>query len=205
MAENENLTGKNGAGYGESDEATSRNGLGLEPANPSPESPGKSEVPEWVTQDPAAAYRELQKARDEAAKYRQLKQEQEAARQKALEEQGDFKALYEELKAKHDSAAQRLETYEQKVKAAVETRSKALPESVQTLLSGLEPGDALAWLEAHADEFVQRPRAPKMDAGVSGDQPGVNSVKLTPEQIQMAQRMGIPPEKLAEQIKRRMG
>jgi len=201
VAETENLTDKNGAGYSDSDDPQS-GGPGAQ--NPNPVSPGESDgVPDWVKDDPVKAYQLLQEARQEAGKYRQLKQEQEAARKKALEEQGEYKALYEELKAEHDSAAEKLDAYQQKVKGAVEKRLESLPESISTLLSGLEPAEALAWLEAHADEYQPTPRAPQMNAGVTGDRP--DSVNLTNEQLQIAQKMGISPEKFAEQIKARRG
>ena len=167
--------------------------------NPSLESP-EDDLPDWV-KDPQRAYAQIQKLRDESAKYRQLKQQEEDRRRSELEEQGNFKALYEELKAQHDGTASKLEAYEQKVKGAVEKRLESLPKSISSLLSGLEPAEALAWLEANADEFQPKPKAPQMDAGVSGDRP--DSLNLSAEQLQIAQRMGIAPEKFAEQLKAR--
>lgn len=163
------------------------------------ESPG-NEVPEWVV-DPERAYAEIQKLREEAKQLRTLKQQIEAQKREELEQQGEFKALYEQLKAKQDALEKQLETERQMQQIVADPRFQQLPQGVQQLLKGSSPDEALSWLEANAHEF-NRPKAPATDAGVQGDRSS-GALKLTPEQLEMAAKFGITPERYAEQLQRR--
>ena len=168
-----------------------------------PIAPGDT-VPDWVRNDPAAAYRELQKLRQENADKRirlqQIEQQVQAERDKALAEQGDYKTLYESLQAKVEPLEETAQQLEATLAQMVKARRQNVPEYLHELLDGLDPVQQLAWLDANADKLTPQ-SAPATDAGAQGDR--VKQQQLSPELSNMAKKMGITPERLQQRLEGR--
>lgn len=170
------------------------------PATPDasgPEAQSIDELPEWARK----LVREL---RQENAQHRTEKRAAEhaadEAERKRLADQQQWKELAEKLQA--DMAALRpqvdaAQAYRDTIAATVEARIKAVPEQMRSLVPAFDdPAKTLQWLDANA-AVLSTPRPPQMDAGVGGDT-GKN-IALTPEEMEMAQRMNIAPEKMLAQ------
>jgi DNA repair exonuclease SbcCD ATPase subunit len=112
------------------------------PPSPPAESPKKDPLP------PDVAAAELERARKEAAGYRErlrkLESDAEAAQKKALEEQGKFKELYEAEQKRAKELESKAHGYESAFKAQVDAEIAGVPEHLRKYAPA-DPAAALAW------------------------------------------------------------
>ena len=172
-------------------------------AQESNSSKGKiEELPDWVQQ----MIRDL---RHEAAGNRvALKEQEKQAREREqarLVEEGKWKELAEsranEL-AQYQPYKERAETLEAQLRAHNEARIKRVPEDMRTIIpTEYAPEKLSAWLDANESKLV-RPPAPDLDAGAGrGGAGSMATIKLTPEQKQLAEQARMTPEQYAAQLK----
>lgn len=186
--------------------------------------PPGADTPEWVKQNPDAAYGEIQKLRKEAADNRtrskdiearltafekeqaNAEKERRAAEEKRLAENQEFQALAEQRKEELTAAQQaitdletkaaRVEQLETFLRQSAETRTQALPERYQSMVPQFDdPLQTLAWLDANAQHFAAPP-APQTDAGAVGDVTP-KDLKLSDAERKAADAMKISHEKYA--------
>lgn len=72
--------------------------------------------------------------------------EEEAAKQKALEEQGKFKELYEKNNADLEEIKPKLEKYENALKTFLESQIKNLPENLKSIMPDGDPVEQMNWI-----------------------------------------------------------
>jgi len=132
--------------------------------------------------------------------------EEQLREQELLKEQGKFKELYEKQTAEFarvQTEAQKAAAYQTAFQQSLDARIAAIPEGMRSLVpDGLEPLKLSEWLDKNSALLSNR-RAPNLDAGAggSGASPsGVKAVALSADQIQIAQAMGLTPERYAARL-----
>lgn len=153
-------------------------------------------------QEVAKLRAELERAREDAARYRVAKREESEARQKALEEQGQFKALAEERAKALAEYQQQLESmraieeqakrwaeYEQGELGRIDTAKAALPESVQRAIDAVPTLDGKrAVLEAFNAQGPRAKAAVDASAGPPAKGGEVDWASLSGEALRQASR-----------------
>lgn len=143
-----------------------------------------------------ARIKELNK---EAADRRHEAKREAEARQRLLEEQGEYKPLYEEAKSRlegYQTLEQRTQSLESVIQAGNEARIAQIPEHMRTLVpEGLTPEGVSKWLDKNL-HVLTVPPAPQTDAGVQGNPAA--GVKLSSEELEAAAIMEMTPEEYAE-------
>ena len=159
-------------------------------------------VPAVDPQEVAKLRSELERAREDAAKYRVAKREESEARQKALEEQGQYKALAEErAKALAEyqqqlsemqalsEKAQRWAEYEKGELGRIEEAKAALPESVQRAIDAVPTLDGKrAVLDAFNSQGPRAKAAVDASAGPPAKGGVVDWASLSGEALRQASR-----------------
>lgn len=161
------------------------------------------DVPQWVrdmitnVNARAAGYR---------AKLREVEEKASLAERQKLAEKEQYKELAASLQAELDKLKPQVDAAQamrEEIAAANKARIEALPEKLRTIVPDIDdPVKLQKWLDASA-AVLQAPRIPDMDAGIGGDQ-GKN-LALTPEELAIAQRMNISPEKMLAQKRQLQG
>lgn len=159
-----------------------------------------------IRRDPVGIARHVKELRAESATQRVKAREAEAQRQAAeearLANERKFEELAETRKRQLDEAKpklERLEALEAHLQKSVQARIEALPQRYRSMVPKFDdPLKTLDWLDANASLLVQQ-RAPDLDSGKSGERGGASAdaSKLTADQREMAQRLGISPEEYA--------
>jgi hypothetical protein len=144
---------------------------------------------------------EAKAAREERASIKQQLDSLNAGRQTELQKQGQWETIAKEKEAE----AARLKAFEERAtnlekmfRASNEERIKTIPDNkknlVLPLVDVMPPEKLQEYLNANPDLFVKQP-APDYDAGAgAGGSGGGHAVKLTPEELAMAKRIGVTPE-----------
>lgn len=192
-------------------EGGAASGTQQDDANPDQESGGaEQQLPPEIAKlideikaDPASFAKHVKDLRAEAAARRKalkdaedqrLREETERlANEKKFEElAGKLKGQLDQIQPKA-ARAEALETYLQE---SVQKRIEALPQQYRTMVPQYEdPLKTLQWLDANAAVLTAQ-RAPGLDGGAQGD--GKGQMKLTPEEIAIAQKLGLTPEQYAK-------
>jgi phage I-like protein len=142
---------------------------------------------------------EIRRLRDEAAKNRvaakRVEEESRKREQARLAEEGRWKELAAQREAELGQLVpyrERAETLEGLIRASNEKRVKEIREDMRAMVPTEYPPEKLAeWLDANLRLLTTKP-APSIDAGAGGS--GKAAVTLTPEQKEIARRMGVTEE-----------
>jgi len=170
--------------------------------NPTPDGAKKAEIPPV----PYERFNKVNEERQQLAD--RLEKLEKAARQKEaeeLEKNNEFKTLYEQSKQEAESLRaykQKAEQYENEARQRNQDRIAALPEERRSLVPDID--DALkldAWFSRNAGFLALPtiPNAPKMDGGAGG-MGSTKGARLTPEQKDMARKMGMSEDDFAKYL-----
>lgn len=153
-------------------------------------------LPQWAQDVIKGLRKEAGDYRVKARQAEEQRQQQEAER---LAKQGEWQKLAEQreaelaaLKPVSDKAA----ALEAKISATNEARIKAIPEAYRGMVPDYDdPVKVSEWLDKN-QAALQARQAPSLDGGAQGD--ASKNVKLTPEELAVAKRLGVSAEKYAE-------
>lgn len=175
-------------------------------ADDSPPASGQADdvasLPQWAQEI-------IRQARSDAAERRvalKKQQEEQATRDAArLAEEGKWKELAEARAKELDAlkpVSDRAAALEAKIQATNEARIKRIPENYRTAIpTQYTPEQLSEWLDANEQLFT-RPTAPNLDGG-AGSGGGAATAALTPELRAIAAKLGLKPEEMAAEMKRR--
>jgi len=140
------------------------------------------------------------KARDLEDKLRKFEEERQKEIEARLVEQQQYKELAEkrgkEL-AEIQAKAQKVDAYEQTLTDVYKASLAELPEDMRDLVPDeLTTQQKLNWLSKNKARLL-KPNSPNLGAGVRGGG-GSDDVKLTPEEMEVAQKFGMKPEEYAK-------
>jgi hypothetical protein len=129
-----------------------------DPQNPNPDPP----APAAGTHPPDVVARELEKARKDAAAYRErlrkFEIEAEEKQKAALAEQGKFKELYEAEKAQREAVAKERDAYVSEFQSVAEAEIATVPEQFRDLIPAGTEAQKLKWVrEAKAKGLFAAP------------------------------------------------
>ncbi len=143
---------------------------------------------------PKARFDEVNSARRVAEKRLAELEAKEAERNEAESlAKGEYTKLIDDLKPKAELA----KALEATVKEYFELELADVPEDRRDLIPDGDVATKLKWLKkAKLAGVFGTPKAPNLDAGVTGDK-GKPSLKLTDEERQLAQMAGMTPEQYA--------
>lgn len=162
---------------------------------------------------PADVQRYIDELKAESIKHRRQAKAQEDAARKAeeqrLAEAQEWKTLAEQRAARLaelEAIREQADAIQEAFAASVEARLKDVPKElrgslIEPVRAKLSPAEFAKWLDAN--EALWKPkRAPQMDAGAgsASSTSAGTSVRLTPEQVAMAQAMQITPERYAQRL-----
>lgn len=121
----------------------------------------------------------------------------EQAQQERLAKQGDFETLAQQRAAEVESLkpfAQRTSELEAVIREDNEAIIKSIPEQMRSIIPTDYPPEKLKrWLTTNMTLLSKQP-APNYDAGAGGGGGGSQPVKLSPDELAMAKRVGVTPE-----------
>jgi hypothetical protein len=121
----------------------------------------------------------------------------ERAQQERLAKQGDFETLAQQRAAEVESLkpfAQRTSELEAVIREDNEAIIKSIPEQMRSIIPTDYPPEKLKrWLTTNMTLLSKQP-APNYDAGAGGGGGGSQPVKLSPDELAMAKRVGVTPE-----------
>lgn len=135
------------------------------------------------------------------AEVARLKKEKDDAEAKALAEQGNWKAIAE--KAQKDleavqSKASQVDVYEKTLKETLAAELSTIPEELRGLVPAeLNTSQQLGWLSRNKATLM-KPVVGDIGSGRKGGGKPEQTVKLTPEQEQLAKSFGFTPEEYAK-------
>ncbi len=161
---------------------------------------------------PADVQRYIDELKAESIKHRrQVKAQEDAARkaeEQRLAEAQEWKTLAEQRAARLaelEAIREQADAIQEAFAASVEARLKDVPKELRASLiepirSSLSPAAFAKWLDAN--EAIWKPkRAPQLDAGAgSAASSSGTTVRLTPEQVAMAQAMNMSQERYAQRL-----
>lgn len=163
---------------------------------------------EFITGLPVEAQRYIEELRAENAKWRIEKKKAEdtarKAEEKRLSEQQEWKTLAEMRAQKLDELEPKSERLLAAFDALIEGRLKRIPADVRKRLvdpvrTNMDSVAFVAWLDANEDALTLKP-APNLEAGAGQARgSGGGSAELTQDELAMAKRMGITPERMAQE------
>jgi len=140
------------------------------------------------------------KAKDLEDKLRKFEEERQREIEQRLIDQQKYKELYEENSKKLADAqakAQKVDAYEQTLTDVYKASLSELPEDMRDLVPDeLTTQQKLNWLSKNKARLL-KPNSPNLGAGVRGGG-GSDDVKLTPEEMEVAQKFGMKPEEYAK-------
>ena len=150
---------------------------------------------------PAWAQKKLRDYREEAKGHREAKEKQEREstqrEQARLAEEGKWKELAEARErdlAKYQPYEQRATALEKIINDSNAKRIAQIPEQLRPLVPQLPPEQLASYLDTNWALLMRKP-APDTDAGAGMGGSPVSA--LTPEELAMAKRMNLTPEKFA--------
>lgn len=163
---------------------------------------------EWMTSLPAEAQKYIEELRTENAKWRVEKKKAEDAARKAEEkrllEQQQWKELADVRGQKLESLEPKQERLLAAFEALIDGRLKRIPADVRKRMvdpirQNMDSAAFVEWLDANEDMLTLKP-APNLEAGAGQARgSGGGSAELTQDELAMAKRMGITPERMAQE------
>jgi len=167
---------------------------------------GAKQHGEWMTALPAEAQRYIEELRTENAKWRVEKKRAEDNAHKAEEKRLLENQQWKELADVRGQKLGELEPKQERLMAAfealIEGRLKRIPADVRKRMvdpirANMDSAAFVEWLDANEDMLTLK-QAPNLEAG-AGQTRGGPTADLTPDEIAMAKRMGIPLESMARE------
>lgn len=167
---------------------------------------------DFISGLPAEAQKYIEELRAENAKWRVEKKKAEDAARKAEEKRLLEQQQWKELA---DVRGQKLETLEPKqerllaaFEALIEGRLKRIPADVRKRMvdpirQNMDSAAFVEWLDANEDMLTLK-QAPNLEAGAGQPRGNAGAADLTQDELAMAKRMGISPERMAQEKQKLM-
>lgn len=167
---------------------------------------------DFISGLPAEAQKYIEELRAENAKWRVEKKKAEDAARKAEEKRLLEQQQWKELA---DVRGQKLETLEPKqerllaaFEALIDGRLKRIPVDVRKRMvdpirQNMDSAAFIEWLDANEDMLTLK-QAPNLEPGAGQPRGNAGAADLTQDELAMAKRMGISPERMAQEKQKLM-
>jgi hypothetical protein len=168
---------------------------------------------EWMTSLPAEAQKYIEELRTENAKWRVEKKRAEDTARKAEEKRLLEQQQWKELADVRGQKLENLEPKQERLIAAFEAlidgRLKRIPPDVRKRMvdpirANMDSAAFVEWLDANEDMLTLK-QAPNLEAGAGqARSTGAGAADLTQDELAMAKKMGISPERMAQEKQKLM-